>query len=690
MTVVPGQANVITVDAVAKASGDPITSGTVNVYLRAKDGANAGKWYRGSDTSWQGSEVIAGAASHTGDGHWDLSLPSAVWTAGVAYNVYPKESGGLHTPYSEPVFCENKTGYALSSTQTFDLTGNITGNLSGSIGSLATQAKADVNAEADTALSDINLDHLLAVACPSNLITNAVVDHSVFAKFLADNGNISGWDDTQETMQNIYLEIDALNDLSSAQVGAELRAINLDHLMIEPCEGNNITNAVGDHTVIAKMLADSGDISDWSGTTDTMEDIYNKIAALVGAGARTYTLTIYEDDGATPIDGASVWVTTDSAGANHLAGTETSNASGVVTFYLDDGTVYFWTQKAGWNFTNPTSATVASGSTSSSISATGAADSPTYTSAGLTAAQMVDRIEEEMGWISPTSAQSAQALQWLNDGYRRFLRGEYIDLNTKHMKIHPWSFLRPSTTLTAWTTVTGKVSGSPTHAGGSSTITATAAKFYASMVGRSFVFDTSGTSYTITTYTSSTVIKVSGDASGETADDTFAITPDGRYGLPDTFGGLIEAPAYVYDGSSCVDIQEISQEEMDIKLRDSTSQSTAKYCCVLPRATPSQSSTGQQWDLLLYPFPSITRTLRIRYRVQVSGLTDAATYPPGGQDHCDTILCAALSAMEASKNVHNGPWETEYQERMNASVPLDDRLYDDGDTKRSMVGRGER
>lgn len=42
------------------------------------------------------------------------------------------------------------------------VTGNVGGNVTGSIGSLATQAKADVNSEVDTALADIHLDHLLA------------------------------------------------------------------------------------------------------------------------------------------------------------------------------------------------------------------------------------------------------------------------------------------------------------------------------------------------------------------------------------------------------------------------------------------------------------------------------------------------------------------------------------------------
>ena len=98
-----GQANILSLPVVAKASGAAITSGTVNFYLVAKDGTNAGKWYQGSDTSWQAAEAIAGAATHRSDGHWYLSLPSAVWTCNVAYTLYAKESGNLHIPVEDSV-----------------------------------------------------------------------------------------------------------------------------------------------------------------------------------------------------------------------------------------------------------------------------------------------------------------------------------------------------------------------------------------------------------------------------------------------------------------------------------------------------------------------------------------------------------------------------------------------------------
>jgi hypothetical protein len=72
----------------------------------------------------------------------------------------------------------------------------------------------------------------------------------------------------------------------------------------------------------------------------------------VGPGSIERTLTIKL--GSQVIDGAAVWVSTDSAGNNVIAGTLYSDGNGLVTFMLDAGTYYAWCQKNGVNFTNPT------------------------------------------------------------------------------------------------------------------------------------------------------------------------------------------------------------------------------------------------------------------------------------------------------------------------------------------------
>jgi hypothetical protein len=71
----------------------------------------------------------------------------------------------------------------------------------------------------------------------------------------------------------------------------------------------------------------------------------------LGAGATSWTYNVKDGPGNNLPD-VTVWVTSDIAGTVMLASGIT-NASGNVTFNLDAGTVYVWSQKSGYNFSNP-------------------------------------------------------------------------------------------------------------------------------------------------------------------------------------------------------------------------------------------------------------------------------------------------------------------------------------------------
>lgn len=77
----------------------------------------------------------------------------------------------------------------------------------------------------------------------------------------------------------------------------------------------------------------------------------------VGAGSVSYTVTVTKAD-TTPIAGAQVWVSTDSDGANVIAGARTTNALGQAAFLLDPGPYFLWVTDDGFNGTNPTPFTV--------------------------------------------------------------------------------------------------------------------------------------------------------------------------------------------------------------------------------------------------------------------------------------------------------------------------------------------
>lgn len=94
--------------------------------------------------------------------------------------------------------------------------------------------------------------------------------------------------------------------------------------------------------------------------TDSEQAIADAVAGVggaVGPGATPYTDTV-ESPAGTPLAGAAVWVTTDAAGLNTIAGTLVTDAFGSFLFMLDPGTYYLWVQKAGHNFSNPTTIVV--------------------------------------------------------------------------------------------------------------------------------------------------------------------------------------------------------------------------------------------------------------------------------------------------------------------------------------------
>jgi len=59
-----------------------------------------------------------------------------------------------------------------------------------------------------------------------------------------------------------------------------------------------------------------------------------------------------------PVDNAAVWISTDAAGTDIIAGTLYTNMNGKVSFMLDVGSYYVWASRSGVQFPNPTTLTV--------------------------------------------------------------------------------------------------------------------------------------------------------------------------------------------------------------------------------------------------------------------------------------------------------------------------------------------
>ncbi len=260
-------------------------------------------------------------------------------------------------------------------------------------------------------------------------------------------------------------------------------------------------------------------------------------------------------------------------------------------------------------------------------------------------------------------------------GYRQFLHPPMLP-NDRHA--HEWSFLRPLGTLSIWGTVSGTSSGAPSYSSstGRSTITATASKFYATMVGKTFTFDTSDNEYTVASYTSPTVITVTGDASGETSGDTFTVTSDGDYQFPDDFGGLDGDLFYASSDNAFCPIR-LTAEGMILNARlrqqiDISATGKPTMAAVVPLNTTT-SATGQRWNLMVWIRPNDGEVLTVTYRYHAlqNALSLTRPFALGGAAHFDTLLASCLAAAEQMLNDTAGVMTNRFYERLSASVSHD-------------------
>ena len=131
-----------------------------------------------------------------------------------------------------------------------------------------------------------------------------------------------------------------------------VRRFTANALEEAPTGSGSGLDAAGVRTAIGMAAAN---LDTQIGTVDTVVDaIKLKTDTLGGAGAITWTYTITDSGTGLPIADADIWITLDEAGTNVIASGKT-DASGVATFYMDEGTIYVWRQKSGYNFVNPDS-----------------------------------------------------------------------------------------------------------------------------------------------------------------------------------------------------------------------------------------------------------------------------------------------------------------------------------------------
>jgi hypothetical protein len=331
-----------------------------------------------------------------------------------------------------------------------------------------------------------------------------------------------------------------------------------------------------------------------------------------------------------------------------------------------------------------------------------------------------------------TADELADVDAYHNEGMRDFLGA----LN--------WSFLAPVVSVTLWATV---AESTVTATSSTATLTATAASFFATMVGHKvkinalsgtddgaaafatgettltatsaifttssddvgakLVFDTSGETYTIASVTSTTIVKLTGNATSTTsnASDTFkvyreytisaytsstvvtlsatpsptisakffSVTADGLYRMPDAFGGIIGPITFQNNEGSYSPIDLVAERQVAELLQWSTSAARPTLAAQRP-VSGTDATEGQRWDLLVWRIPDSNYTAYFQEILLIDQIT-TDEFPVGGMLHGDTIKYACLAAAENDKNDRRGEKWERYQQMLQKSMTLDRRLH---------------
>ena len=273
---------------------------------------------------------------------------------------------------------------------------------------------------------------------------------------------------------------------------------------------------------------------------------------------------------------------------------------------------------------------------------------------------------------------SADEVADVTECIKRGLRNFYFPMKTNvNEPAHRWSFLRPSATLVIWDDIIedDEITATIVFDDPNSTVTASEAAFYPSMVGKSLVCVTSGNSYTITGYTSSTVIEVEGDASGDTG-DTITIDSGDTFTLPWDFGGMSGNGGFTYDRDSnkIFDINLTSDVNIRKLRQASISPGAPTLAAVIPKST--DGTQGQRWEAAFYPPPNSVLTLHYRYYILPDALVlTTLEYPYGSAAHSGTILESCLAVAESrEKDGGDGSHQARFEKLLVASIDHDKSL----------------
>ena len=156
---------------------------------------------------------------------------------------------------------------------------------------------------------------------------------------------------------------------------------------------------------------------------------------------------------------------------------------------------------------------------------------------------------------------------------------------------------------------------------------------------------------------------------------TIDLTADtGEYDLPDDYQSI--EGGMTFSTSETHTVVKTGEERIR-QLRQADS-STGKPQQFAIRAKTSDGSTGQRSEVIFWPVPDASMTLKYSYNVLPNALSDLKPNPLGGMSHAETIKESCLACAEQLNEDSLGIHTNLFMQKLAASVAVDRKAGDEG------------
>lgn len=150
------------------------------------------------------------------------------------------------------------------------------------------------------------------------------------------------------------------------------------------------------------------------------------------------------------------------------------------------------------------------------------------------------------------------------------------------------------------------------------------------------------------------------------------------YDLPDDFAGFLDDHlAFTSTKDWALELKPMEHVLESIQ-RLGTSMPTGisqPLIAAIESKTSTLGTTGQRWQIVMWPTPASTLVITGPYRLNPNALATDTHYPLGGELHSQTLLESCLAAAEEFANDSLSIHRDRFQELLHASILLDQRLH---------------